>query len=152
MTRESTKKYQFKKEADAFQNMQSRATTRGITNTVWPRTTLGFIDFLKEVGPYPKWMRKPSIGRKDHSKGYEPGNVFWQELIDNKSHIDPASINRISLASKKSWKNPESRARRIAANTGVKRSIKGIENMKRAQQSRRAKERNEKTYTSGYVS
>ena len=43
----------------------------------------GFSRFMEEVGRIPEDMMRPSLGRKDHSIGYEPGNIFWQELSEN---------------------------------------------------------------------
>lgn len=44
-----------------------------------------FRDFVAELGPLPKNMARPSIGRKDHSKGYIRGNFAWQEMSENTS-------------------------------------------------------------------
>jgi len=43
----------------------------------------GFSSFLAEIGSIPADMARPSLGRIDHSLGYQSGNVFWQELSDN---------------------------------------------------------------------
>lgn len=43
----------------------------------------GFKRFMDEVGQIPDTMQRPSLGRRDHSKGYEIGNIFWQELSEN---------------------------------------------------------------------
>lgn len=74
----------FPNEIRAFQSMQARVLKRHITTTVWARTTDGFYEFLACIGPWPTDMKQPSPGRKDHSKGYEPGNVFWQEWEENR--------------------------------------------------------------------
>jgi hypothetical protein len=66
-----------------FHRMQSRVRA-GHTTTVWPRDLEGFCAFLEEIGPVPLRMIQPSVGRKDHSRGYEPGNIEWQETKDNR--------------------------------------------------------------------
>jgi hypothetical protein len=78
------KKYPWERypiEVRAFKGLTARAA-RGYTTTIWPRTTEGFYAFLATVGHAPK-MVKPSIGRIDHTKGYEPGNCLWQEHYEN---------------------------------------------------------------------
>lgn len=74
----------FPNEVKAFERMQGRVLVRKVTTTAWPRTTEGFYEFLACIGPWPTDMKKPSPGRRDHSKGYEPGNVFWQEWEENR--------------------------------------------------------------------
>jgi hypothetical protein len=49
----------------------------------WPQTRDGVLAFLAELGPIPDGMIRPSVGRRDHSKGYEPGNVQWEEFNHN---------------------------------------------------------------------
>jgi hypothetical protein len=49
----------------------------------WPRTKEGFYAFVKEVGPKPSDGQKWSIGRIDHEKGYEEGNVRWELFLYN---------------------------------------------------------------------
>lgn len=49
----------------------------------FPRTYQGFKDFIDYIGPIPYGMIKPSVGRKDHSKGYVQGNFIWQEYSEN---------------------------------------------------------------------
>lgn len=128
----------FKPELNYFFRLQNRATSLGISSTVWPRNAKGFLAFLKEIGPMPTKMDRPSVGRKDHSKGYEPGNVFWQELLDNKKHTDPVSLERISASNRRSWNDPESRKKRIIA---AKLSWKDPEVRKRRIASNRGKKK-----------
>lgn len=52
-------------------------------NTEFPRTLKGFKDFINYLGPVPKGMKKPTVGRSDHNKGYIKGNFKWQELSEN---------------------------------------------------------------------
>lgn len=49
----------------------------------WPATRDGMLAFLAELGPVPDNISRPSVGRRDHSKGYEPGNIRWEEYNYN---------------------------------------------------------------------
>jgi hypothetical protein len=49
----------------------------------FPRTQEGFAAFLKEMGPIPDCMLRPSVGRKDHDLGYIAGNIEWEEFKHN---------------------------------------------------------------------
>lgn len=73
---------QYPREVIKFRAMLDRAH-QGYCDTSWKRTTKSFWSFLKAVGPIPKHMKDPSLGRKDHSKGYLPGNVKWQDRREN---------------------------------------------------------------------
>lgn len=44
----------------------------------WQRTREGYLSFCSHIGPKPDGVQKWSVGRIDHSKGYEPGNVRWE--------------------------------------------------------------------------
>ena len=59
---------------------------RGTPNA-FPKNISGFIDFIIYLGPVPSYMKKPSIGRIDHSKGYFPGNFEWQESRENSREV-----------------------------------------------------------------
>lgn len=71
------------KESAAFRRCHGRVIQGKVCSIQWPRNWKGFLNFLKEVGPYPTNMVKPSIGRKDHDKGYVKGNIEWQEYALN---------------------------------------------------------------------
>lgn len=73
---------EYPREVAAFIAMQKRVQS-GYTTTEWPRTREGFFVFLEYVGRIPRKMKWPSLGRKNHSKGYHPGNCMWQEFIEN---------------------------------------------------------------------
>jgi len=51
--------------------------------TSYARDASGFLEFVEDIGPYPQGMTWPTVGRKDHSLGYVPGNFAWQEMADN---------------------------------------------------------------------
>jgi hypothetical protein len=43
----------------------------------------GFKNFMSDIGPIPKDMIIPTVGRLNHDKGYEPDNFEWQSKSDN---------------------------------------------------------------------
>lgn len=63
----------------AFKRMHDRVRDFKVPSIAWPRDIHGFIAFKKHIGPVPEEMEKPSVGRINHSLGYQPGNVIWQE-------------------------------------------------------------------------
>lgn len=67
--------------AKCFVWMQDRvaAGLRRARVCEWPRTREGFLAFAKEMGSIPVGMKRPSVGRIDHDKGYVTGNVKWEE-------------------------------------------------------------------------
>jgi hypothetical protein len=67
----------------AFTRCHDRVRDGKVTEISWPRTPEGFNAFRKEIGPWPKDMKKPSIGRIDHNKGYIAGNIRWEEYAIN---------------------------------------------------------------------
>ena len=73
------------KELQAFKRMHNRVRDGKVLTIAWGRDFDGFVEFLKEVGPVPhhQLMVKASIGRRDHRKGYEPGNVLWEDFLLN---------------------------------------------------------------------
>jgi hypothetical protein len=62
----------------SFANMHKRGTY-----TEFPRTVEGFIEFILYLGDVPLGMQSPTIGRKDHFKGYIRDNFEWQEFGAN---------------------------------------------------------------------
>lgn len=86
--------------------MQKRVKS-GHSTSVWKRTPEGFANFLSCVGLIPKEMERPSLGRKNHSKGYSPNNCGWQEWLENT--IEPTTRKsfkkRQSLMMKERWRN-----------------------------------------------
>lgn len=71
------------RELAAFKRCHNRVRDGKVSEIAWPRDFYGFIGFIKEIGtlhrnPLIKFD-KPSVGRKDHSLGYIPGNIEWQE-------------------------------------------------------------------------
>ena len=70
-------------ELAAFKRMHNRVRDGKVPSIHWPRTLEGFVNFLKEVGPIPFNLDKPSIGRIKHSFGYEINNIKWEEHREN---------------------------------------------------------------------
>lgn len=70
---------QFKAHLAAFIRAHNRVRDGKAPSIEWARTLEGFVAFLKEVGPIPTGMQKPSLGRKFHNRGYETGNIQWEE-------------------------------------------------------------------------
>jgi len=62
--------------------MHHRSKTT-IVDPIYARTVQGFKNFIIDTWPIPTNMRRPTIGRYDHSIGYVPGNFRWQELSEN---------------------------------------------------------------------
>lgn len=73
----------FYPELEAFKRMHNRVRDGKVSSIVWARNFEGFRKFLVEVGPIPKGMIKPSIGRIKHKFGYREGNVQWEEHAEN---------------------------------------------------------------------
>lgn len=63
----------------AFKGCHNRVRDGKCPSIFWPRTKEGYEQFCEEIGPHPEGIEKPSVGRKDHSLGYEPGNIQWEE-------------------------------------------------------------------------
>lgn len=70
-------------ELAAFKRMHNRVRDGKSPSIQWQRTLEGFVLFLKEIGPIPFDLEKPSVGRIRHSQGYEAGNVMWEEHREN---------------------------------------------------------------------
>lgn len=56
---------------------------RGNVDPDLPRTADGYRKFIEVIGPIPEGMKRPSVGRYDHSLGYAIGNFRWQECTEN---------------------------------------------------------------------
>lgn len=104
----------YPREVRHFIAMQERVSV-GYSTTVWPRTRKGFFQFLKYIGKIPEDMKKPSVGRKNHKKGYQPGNCAWQERSENSAEVwtRPGAKEKQSIRSKdiceKRWSDPNER-------------------------------------------
>ena len=68
-----------KKSVQSFKGCCDRVRDGKSPEIEWPRSREGCIGFINEIGPVPKNMEKPSVGRIDHSKGYASGNIRWEE-------------------------------------------------------------------------
>jgi len=66
----------------AFKHMMDRVKLYKL-DCSYTRDEKGFIEFVKDIGEVPLTIKKPSVGRKDHSKGYVKGNFNWQERSEN---------------------------------------------------------------------
>lgn len=62
-----------------FTRCHGRVNIGKCSSIQWPRNKDGYLKFCKEIGPIPKNMNKPSVGRKNHRKGYVKGNIRWEE-------------------------------------------------------------------------
>lgn len=62
-----------------FKGCHNRVRDGKSPSIFWPRTKEGYLNFCSEIGKFPEAMEKPSVGRIDHDKGYEPGNIRWEE-------------------------------------------------------------------------
>lgn len=66
----------------SFTNMHERIDYYKLI-TDFPRNYQGFKNFVAYLGDVPVGMKKPTVGRKDHSIGYVKGNFTWQEFSEN---------------------------------------------------------------------
>lgn len=69
----------YQQELAAFKRAHDRVRDGKSPSIFWPRSLDGFLGFLKEVGPIPANLKKPSLGRVKHAFGYEPANIQWEE-------------------------------------------------------------------------
>lgn len=68
----------------SFINMHKRSKLQNINvDEIFLRNRKGFENFIEYLGNVPSNMKRPSIGRIDHSLGYIRGNFMWEELSDN---------------------------------------------------------------------
>lgn len=66
-----------------FKGMHDRVRDGKSPSIQWERNQIGFEQFVAEIGLVPSDISRPSVGRKDHSKGYESGNIMWEEFTTN---------------------------------------------------------------------
>jgi len=76
----------------SFSALNGRCKRKKLEND-FPRTKKGFEDFIEYIGPIPKGMKWPSVGRLDHKKGYIKGNFRWQEMSENSADHKSWMIN-----------------------------------------------------------
>lgn len=78
------KKYECndKRIINCFRWMQHRCL-KSNRKCAFPRTTLGFQEFVSEMGAIPESIKRPSVGRIDHDFGYIKGNIKWEEYNYN---------------------------------------------------------------------
>ena len=90
-----------------FQWMQARSK-KGWCSCSFSNDRQGYIDFCREMGPIPDSMIKPSVGRKDHTLGYQDGNIAWQEFVENCKQTNRQKISANSkLVSERLWKDKD---------------------------------------------
>ena len=71
-----------------FKKMQERSKYFGIACT-FSNDEDGYGQFCEAIGPIPEEMKRPTVSRFDHDKGYTFDNVLgrwnfrWQEQADN---------------------------------------------------------------------
>jgi len=141
-----------------FQVMQDRA--KNGCGTEYSNDSSGLLEFIEEIGPYPTGMVMPTVGRKDHSKGYIQGNFTWQSRSDNakesglragftsesqtgtKQPEDVSKKKSLSMKGKNTGERSTETCQRISeSRKGKPLSDKAKENMKSSQQLRRDLER-----------
>ncbi len=73
-----------------FKRMQDRHTAHGIA-CAFGNNKSGYDRFIKIIGPIPRGMKSPTVGRYDHDLGYvydwhyRRWNFRWQEKSENSS-------------------------------------------------------------------
>jgi uncharacterized protein (DUF736 family) len=98
------------RELKAFSAMFDRVKAGQAPGIEWTRSKKDFVEFLSVVGPYPKSMRRPSIGRRSHKLPYGRENVAWEEFSLNASKnkdnasFPPAFKKQMSRLMKRAWK------------------------------------------------
>ena len=101
------------KELKLFIGMHKRIAKDSKLSTVWARSPNGFRSFMRSVGKIPTKMIRPSLGRKNHDKPYQPGNCKWQEYAENAlegSRLKKGRVTR-SLRLKALWADKKYRKR-----------------------------------------
>lgn len=66
-----------------FKNMHGRVRRGKVSCTDFTRDRDGYLEFCKELGPIPAKLKRVSVGRIDHFKGYVRGNIRWEEYNYN---------------------------------------------------------------------
>ena len=66
-----------------FKGCHNRVRDGKSLSIQWERSRSGYLEFCQEIGAIPHGMKKPSVGRIDHSTGYVSGNIRWEEYSVN---------------------------------------------------------------------
>ena len=66
-----------------FKGMHDRVRDGKCPSIEWERNQSGFEKFVKEIGDITIDMTRPSVGRKNHSIGYQSGNIMWEDFKQN---------------------------------------------------------------------
>jgi len=113
-----------------FRAFQKRSRSKGLSVS-FSDDASGLLLFIEDIGPVPEGMVKPSVGRKDHSKGYESGNFSWQSYSDNVRESNSRTRsglvysiqhrNNISKGTKGKTRRPLSLDHRLKISEGIKK-------------------------------
>lgn len=68
----------------SFKKLHGRSRASGL-EVDFPYSMEGLVDFILYIGPVPTGMVRPTVGRRDHDRGYVRGNFRWQEHSENSS-------------------------------------------------------------------
>lgn len=88
-------KSEYPQHFSSFSRMHARTLVSG-KDCDFPRNAEGFISFLLYLGDIPEGMISPTLGRKDHSKGYVIGNFAWEERSLNCSKAGSATFDNLT--------------------------------------------------------
>jgi hypothetical protein len=68
----------------SFWNMHTRSRRKGLEVAYdFRRNFQGLANLVECVGPVPSEMKSPTVGRRDHGRGYVPDNIAWQDRAEN---------------------------------------------------------------------
>jgi hypothetical protein len=94
-----------------FKKMQERVRSRAIACD-YSNDLAGYLQFAEDIGPIPRRMRSPTVGRIDHDRGYVADNFRWQEKSDNTRECAIRS-GFAALGNEASRRSPNFNARQI---------------------------------------
>ncbi len=83
-----------KEELVAFEACHYRVRVKRAPSIAWTRDLEGFYGWLDAIGPIPENLIKPSVSRHDMDKGYEQGNIYWDECNINSARRALARLEK----------------------------------------------------------